>query len=87
MIPGGLTRYLQSLYVSISKSFKDELKKSYTKYCMDKQDIEAIVTQEDLIDWVAEIWYDKKLSSEIISSHLKQRELLWHLIGVRTKCS
>ena len=52
-IPGGLTRYFQTLDVSINKPFKDELKK-YTKYFMDQQNIKARVTQEDLINWVAE---------------------------------
>ena len=35
MIPGGLTRYLQHLDVSINKPFKHELKKRYTKQCID----------------------------------------------------
>ena len=50
MIPGGLKRYLQPLDVSINKPFKDELKKRYTRYCMDQQDIKARVTQIDFID-------------------------------------
>ena len=50
MIPGGLTRYLQPLDVFIKKPFKDELKKRYTKYCMNQQNYKARVTQEDLIN-------------------------------------
>ena len=71
MIPGGLTRYLQPLDVSIKKSFKDELKKRYTRYCIDQKDTKARVTQEDLINWVGEIWYDDKLSFEMVSKSLK----------------
>ena len=37
MIPGGLTRYLRPLDVSINKPFKDELKKRYTKYWKDQK--------------------------------------------------
>ena len=55
MIPGGLTRYLQPQNVSINKSSKDELKKRYTKYCIDQKDTKIRVTQEDLIKWVGEI--------------------------------
>ena len=45
MINGGLTRYPQSLDVFINKSFKDESKKRYTKYCIDQKDTLAKVTQ------------------------------------------
>ena len=81
MIPGGLARYLQPLDVSINKPFKDELKKKYTKYCMDQQDNKARVTQEDLINWVAEVWYDDKLSSEIISKSFKAAGITLALDG------
>ena len=44
MIPGTLTRYLQPLYVSINKPFKDESKKRYIKYCIDQKDTKAMAT-------------------------------------------
>ena len=75
IIPEGLTRYLQPLNVSINKPFKDELKKRYTKYCKDQQVNKARVTQEDLINWVAEVLYYGKLTSEIISKSFKRAEI------------
>ena len=71
MIQVGPTRYLQPLDVSINKAFKDELKKRYTKYWIDQKHINARVTQEDPINWVGEIWYDDKLSSEMDSKSFK----------------
>ena len=62
----GLTRYLQPIDVSISKPFKDELKKRYAKYCIDQKDTKTRIIQEDLINWVGEIWYNK-LSSGMVN--------------------
>ena len=85
MISGGLTRYLQDVF--INKRFKDELKGRYTKYCIHKKDTKARVTQEDLINWIGEIWYDNKLSSEIVSKSFKTVESLWYLMKVKMKNS
>ena len=72
MIPGGITRYLQPLNVAINNLFKDELKKkSYTKILYRSKWCKAKMTQEDMINWVGEIWYDDKLSSEMISKSFK----------------
>ena len=70
MIHDGLMRYLQPLDVSINKSFKDELK-GYTKYCIDQNDTKERVTQDDMINWVREIWYDDKLPSEMAIKSFK----------------
>ena len=50
MISGRLTKYLQPQDVSINKPFKDELKKRYTKYCIDLKDTKTMLMQEDLIN-------------------------------------
>ena len=71
MIPGGITRHIQSLDESINKPLKEELKKRYTKYCTDQKDIKARVTQKDLIISVGEIWYDDKLTYEVIRKSFK----------------
>ena len=78
MIPHGLTRYLQPIDVYINKPFKDELKKRYTKYCIDQKDTKARITQEDLINWVGEIWYYNKLFYKMVNKSLKVWESLWH---------
>ena len=51
--------YLQPIDVSINKTFKDGLKKSYTKYWIDQKDNKAKVIKEYLINLVGEIWYDE----------------------------
>ena len=50
MIPGGLTKYLQPLDVSINKPFKDELRKKYTDYWIETKNSNAKVSQNDLIN-------------------------------------
>ena len=47
--PGGLKNYLQSFDIFITKLFKDELKKRYTKYCIDQKDTNARISKN--------IWY------------------------------
>ena len=39
MIPGGLTRYLQPLYVSINKPFKEEIRRKYNEYCIENTNL------------------------------------------------
>ena len=71
MISGGLTIYLLPQDVIINKSFKDELKKEYTRYCTDQKDTSARAAQEDLINWVWEIWNYDKMYSEMVIKSLK----------------
>ena len=86
MVLGGLTRYLQPLDVSINKSFKDELKNRSIKYCKNHKDSKARTAQEDLIDWVWEIWNYDKISSDMVSNSFKTVGSLWHEMEVKTKC-
>ena len=71
MILGRFTRYFQLIDISINKQLKDELKKRYTKYCIDQKDTKAKVTQTDLINRVGDIWYDDKLTSEMFYQFIK----------------
>ena len=50
MIPRDLIRYLQPLDVSIIRPFKAELRKEYTEYCMELEEINSKVLQDDLIN-------------------------------------
>ena len=61
IIPGGLTRYLQLLDVSINRPFKDELRNKYTDYWMQTK-----ISQHDLVNWVWEVCYSKNISSNMI---------------------
>ena len=81
MIPGGLTRYLQPLDVSINKPFKDELRKKYTDYWMETKNSNAKVSQNDLINWVWEVWYSKSISSNMIRKSFKAAGITLNLDG------
>ena len=76
MISERLQRYLKSLDVSTDKQFKNELKKMESNNCMDQHDIKARVIQEDLMNWVKEVWYDDKISSEIINKPFKTEGII-----------
>ena len=41
MIPGILTRYLQSLYVSINKPFTEEIRREYNEYCIENTNLKV----------------------------------------------
>ena len=71
MIPGGLTRYLQPLEVSINKPFKDKLRKKYTDYWMETKNSNDKVSQNNLINWVWKVWYSKSISSNKIRESFK----------------
>ena len=81
MIPGGLTRYLQPLDVSINKPFKDELRKKYTDYWMETKNSNAKVSQNYLINWVWEVWYSKRISSNMIRKSFKEAGITLNLNG------
>ena len=58
IIPGGLTRYLQSLDVCINKLFKDELKKRYTKYWKVQKDTKTkILRRYNKLGWRNLVWW------------------------------
>ena len=86
MIPGGLTRYLQPLDVSINKPFKDELRKKYTDYWMETKNSNAKVSQNYLINWVWEVWYSKRISSNMIRKSFKAAGITLNLNGSEDEC-
>ena len=81
MISGGLTRYLQPLKISINKPFKYEFRKKYTDYWMETKNSNAKVSQNDLINWVWEVWYSKSISSNMIRKSFKAAGITLNLDG------
>ena len=64
MIPGGLTRYLQPLDVSINKSFKVEMRRKYNEYCIKKYKSKSFTEtnnrlgREDMVQWKISLDYN-----------------------------
>ena len=77
MIPGGLTGYLQPLDVSISKHFKEEIRRKYNEYCIENANL---IVSRKKIDWGGKIWYSKNYLRLFLSNHLNKQELLWILM-------
>ena len=58
-----------------------------TEYCMKQEENNAEVSQEDLINWVAELFYADRLSSEIINKSFKALGSLETQMISMLKCS
>ncbi len=81
MIPGGLTRCIQPLDRSINKPFKDQLKRKYIDYLIDKNSDK--VSREKLMEWVSEIWWDDSLITPImIENSFKISGMIFFNIGI-----
>ena len=78
-IPGGLTRKLQPLDLSVNKPLKEKLKKKYNQYIIDKGDEDntlfhnhqAKVDRKLIVQWVHEIW-ENDINSDIIVNGFKK---------------
>ena len=62
-MPPGLTSVLQPLNVSINKLFKDGIRNKYAEYLIKNKDISNKVKREDIINWIADVWYSDKIIS------------------------
>ena len=64
-MPPGLTSVLQPLNVSINKLFKDGIRNKFAEYLIKNKDIPNKVNREDIIKWIADVWYSDKIISKI----------------------
>ena len=71
-IPPGLTSVLHPLDVSINKLFKEGIRNKYAEHLIKNKDKSNKVNREDIIKWIADIWYSDKIISKIsIIIHLR----------------
>ena len=82
-IQPGLTSVFQPLDVSINKLFKDGIRNKYAEYLIKNKDIPNKVNREDIIKWIADVWYSDKIISKIsIIIHL--RLVVFWIISIKT---
>ena len=57
------------------------MRSKYAKYCLEQNNCNVKVSQEDIISWVGETWYDHKISAEIVSKSFKKTGITLNLDG------
>ena len=77
---------LQTLDVSINKLLKSKIRSKYIKYFLEQNNCSAKVSQEDIISWTEETWYNHKISTEIVNKSFKKLELLWISMEEKMNC-
>ena len=65
-IPGGLTRFIQPLYVVLNKPFKEALMKKYIEFCAEVSDFTIKISRDKMIQFICDIWYDPNTIYSII---------------------
>ena len=80
VIPGGLTKHLQPLDISVNKSFKTKLRNSWDEWMLDSEMISLTkggnrrkATFSTVCDWIVKAW--KEITPEVIENGFKKAGL------------
>ena len=65
-VPRGMTRILQPLDDTINKPFKILIRKKYAEYCCNKNLSYVKISNNLIINWVSDIWWDEFAINQIM---------------------
>ena len=63
-IPGGMTRFFQSLDFSVNKPYKEALKNKYVSYCIDNGVDNLKLSRNITREFVCDVWYNNDIVSK-----------------------